>query len=164
MIPDRIDRSTDNLSQRLTVTNLRVMLDNQPVIMHPLFGERLYMCQGIDILPEGKTFRRFVPDESIHYFPLCDDFGPMNLASVVKFVRQLDNELEIFSECVLLYVVDKGPRDLTNAVFLLGAFMILRLGYSVDDVLQSCRGLDDPTLITAYRDATFSPPDFDLTL
>ncbi len=104
-----------------------------------------------------------MPDESIQYFPLCDDFGPMNLASVVKFIRQLDNELETFSSCVLLYVVEKGQRALTNAVFLLGAFMIMRLEYSLDEVEQSCSGLD-PTLLTAYRDATFAPSDFDLTL
>jgi cell division cycle 14 len=64
---------------------------------------------------------------------------------------------------VLLYVVDQGRRALTNAVFLLGAFMIVRLGCSVEDVVRSCGGLD-PALMTAYRDATFAPSDFDLTL
>ena len=82
-------------------------------MMHPFFGGSLYLCQGVDVLPEGEAFRTFVPDESIQYFPLCDDFGPMNLSSVVKFVRQLDHELETFSTCVLLYVVDEGQRALT---------------------------------------------------
>ena len=139
-------------------------MHGRPVLMHPMLGQRLYVCQGVDILPEGETFRRFVPDESIQYFPLCDDFGPMNLASVVRFVRQLDWELETFSTSVLLYVVDEGRRALTNAVFLLGAFMVIRLGFPVADVVRSCSGLLDPALIAAYRDATFSPSDFDLTL
>ena len=137
--------------------------ENNVSFMHPLFGERLYLCQGVDILPEGEHFRRFVPDESIQYFSLCDDFGPMNLSSVVKFVRQLDKELETFSNCILLYDVDKGQRALTNAMFLLGAFMVMRLGHSIDEVARSFSGLD-PALITAYRDATFLPSDFDLRL
>ena len=131
--------------------------------MHPLLGERLYLCQGVEILPAGTKFRIFMPQETIQYFPLCDDFGPMNLASIVKFIRQLDSELNTFSSCVLLYVVDNGQRELTNAVFLLGAFMVMRLGYSLDDIVQIFSTLD-PSLITAYRDATFSPSDFDLTL
>jgi hypothetical protein len=64
---------------------------------------------------------------------------------------------------MLLYVVDQGQRPLTNAVFLLGAFMLMRLGHSMDEVARSFSGLD-PALITAYRDATFSPSDFDLRL
>ena len=62
--------------------------------MHAVISDRLYVCQGVDILPEGERYRKFVPEESIHYFSLCDDFGPMNLASVVSFVLQLDDELE----------------------------------------------------------------------
>ena len=134
-----------------------------PVLLHSVLGERLYICQGVDILPEGKTFWRFVPDVSIQYYPLCYDFGPMHLASIVKFVRQLDNELETFSTCMLFYIVDEGERALINAVFLLGAFLLIRLGYCIDNVLQIIYGLD-PSLITAYRDATFSPSDFDLKL
>jgi cell division cycle 14 len=133
------------------------------VLMHPLLGRRLYICQEVDILPESESFRRFVPEESIQYYPLCDDFGPMNLGSIIRFVRQLEDELETHSTCVFLYVIDTGRRTLTNAVFLLGAFMIMRLGYTMDYVAYSFASLD-PSLISAYRDATFSPSDFDLTL
>ena len=114
-------------------------------------------------MPEGDRFKRFVPDESIKYFPLCDDFGPMNAASVIQFVSQLDSELEEHSECILFYCVDDGQRALTNAVFLLGAYMILRHDLTVDEVSESFGWLDR-TLIEPYRDATFVTSDFDLTL
>ena len=131
--------------------------------MHAVIFDRLYLCQGIDILPEGKCYRRFVPEESIHYYPLCDDFGPMNLASAIKFVCQLDSELDSNPDSTFFYCIETGKRALTNAVFLLGTYMILRLDMLVSDVSDSFSWLDRK-LIEPYRDATFVEPDFGLTL
>ena len=92
--------------------------------------DRLYLCQDVDILPQGDAFRLFVPDRSIAYFPLCDDFEPMNMSSIIKFVRQLDSELDLFPSCIFFYSVDASRRSLTNAVFLLGAYMIIKNGHA----------------------------------
>ena len=132
-------------------------------VMHSVLSDQLYVCQAVDILPEGKGYRRFVPEESIIYFPLCDDFGPMNAASVIRFVRQLDIELQTYADCILIYCVEDGQRALTNAVFMLGCYMILRLKLAEEQVSKSFRWLDR-TLIEPYRDATFVKSDFDLTL
>ena len=132
-------------------------------VMHAAISDRLYICQGVDILPEGHRFIRFLPDESIHYYPLCDDFGPMSLASVIKFVRQLESKLEANPDSTFFYCVEMGQRPLTNAVFLLGTYMILHLGFTVDEVSGSFSWLDR-TLVEPFRDATYSESDFDLTL
>ena len=131
--------------------------------MHPVISDRLYVCQGVDILPEGERFQRFVPDQSVRYFPFCDDFGPMNLAAVFNFVEQLDSELDAHPESIFFYSVQAGRRTLTNAIFLLGTYMILRLDLTVSEVSESFSWLDR-TLLEPYRDATYSPSDFDLTL
>ena len=131
-------------------------------IMRPFFQHRLYLCQGIDILPDGDHFRFFQPNQSIHYHAFCDDFGPMNMSSVIRFVRQLDTELDQHS-CTLLYRVIKSRRDLTNAIFLLGSFMILRLRLPLEEVAEGFAWVL-PDMIEAYRDATFAPSDFDLSL
>ena len=128
-----------------------------------LVVERLYLCQNVDILPEGEWFRNFVPDPSIQYYPLCDDFGPMNMSSIIKFVRQLDEELHQFSSCTFFYSIDSNRRSLTNAIFLLGAYMILRLRMDAEEVVDRFNWLE-PTMTVPYRDATFSVPDFDLSL
>ena len=135
----------------------------EKVIMQSTLCGQLIICQGVDILPQGECYQMFVPNQSIHYYPLCDDFGPMNLASLIRFVRQLDEEIEMNPSCVLLYCVDAGKRALTNAIFLLGAYMILRHKRAVDDVCESFRWADD-TLVVPFRDATFSAPNFGLTL
>ena len=129
---------------------------------HPIL-ESLYLCQGIDILPEGESFRLFVPDPSIQYYPLCDDFGPMNMSSIIKFVRQLDEELDEFPSCTFFYSIDTFRRSLTNAVFLLGSYMILRLKKSAEEVADSFEWLAS-NMTEAFRDATFSVPDFELSL
>ena len=56
---------------------------------------------------------------------------PMNMSSVINL--QLNEELELFSSSTLLYANDRDDlrRFLTNAKFLLGALMILRLCTSV---------------------------------
>ena len=55
------------------------------------------------------------------------------MSSVINFVQPLNEELELFSSSTLLYANDRDDlrRFLTNAEFLLGAFMILRLCTSV---------------------------------
>jgi cell division cycle 14 len=130
--------------------------------MQEVIQGRLYLCQGVDILPDGDMFRSFKPDASIQYHPICDDFGPLNMSSIIKFCRQLEFELEAHASCVLFYSVEPGSRELTNAVFLLGAYMILHLAYSVEAVSDSFEWA--APRVEGYRDATFSSPDFSLTL
>ena len=124
--------------------------------------DRLYVCQDVDILPEGESFVIFRPDPSIQYHSFCDDFGPLNMSSVIKFVQQLDRQLESNPECVLFYTVRAGRRELTNAIFLIGAFMILKLQWSSDEVVASFEWAEPH--IEAYRDATYAGPNFQLRL
>ena len=131
--------------------------------MHPVLQHRLYICQNVDVLPDADQFKTFVPKESVQYHAICDDFGPMNMSSVIRFVEQLHGELEQYPSCTLLYAVDESKRSLTNTIFLLGFFMILRLGLSAEEVAESFAWVE-PDMIEAYRDATYAPSDFDLTL
>jgi cell division cycle 14 len=131
--------------------------------MRAVIGDRVYICQGIDLLPEGCDFRRFEPNRAVSYQPFCDDFGPMGMSSVIHFIQQLDSELESFPSCMLFYCIDRDRRSLTNAVFLLGAYMILRLGQS-ESAVSECFEWANDALIQPYRDATYARSDFDLCL
>ena len=136
---------------------------NEMTSMHPIIEDRLYIVQGIDSLPMSDTFRWFRPHASIKYHPLCDDFGPMNMSCVISFAQQLEGELVEFSNCRLFYDIDGDDRDRTNSIFLVGAFMVLMLDKTTDEV-ASCFAWLDPSQIEEYRDATHSEPDFGLTL
>ena len=60
-------------------------------------------------------------------------------------------------------VAESGPRAMTNAVFLLGAYMLIMLDMAPGAVAERFAGLD-PALMEPYRDASYSPPDFRLSL
>jgi cell division cycle 14 len=138
-------------------------IENDKPIIRPVLDDCLYVAQGVDAFPEAAGFHIFKPEASIRYFPLCDDFGPMNLACVASFILQLDKELGDFPNARIVYCVEDGRRSLTNAVFLLGCYLILSRELSVGDAMEcfSWLGVDQ---YEEYRDATFSKPTFRLAL
>ena len=103
-------------------------------IMRAVVDDRIYIVQGVDTLPLCESFRWFTPHDSIKYFPLCDDFGPMNMESVLAFSKQLDAEISAHPCCRLFFRANEGARALTNAIFLLGTYMILMIESSPDHV------------------------------
>jgi cell division cycle 14 len=128
-----------------------------------VIDDSLYVAQNVDHLPEGNAFRRFRPNSGrLEYFPICDDFGPMNMSAIVEFITILEQEMEAYPNSRIVYCVDDGSRNLTNAIFLVGSYMILSLDVSADDVVDCFSWADGLTV--PYRDATFSAPDFDLLL
>ena len=129
----------------------------------PVIDDRLYIAQGIESLPPSDMFRWFQPHESIQYHHLCDDFGPMNMASILKFAKQLDAELAQNPACRFFYCAEEGKRALTNAIFLLGSYMILMLD-STSESVADCFSWLEPSQFEEFRDATYSKPDFGLTL
>ena len=131
-------------------------------LMQAVLGDSIYMAQGVDLLPPGDCFRRFEP-KGIIYYSFCDDFGPMNLSSIVDFIEQLDNEVSSYRDSRIVYCVAAGRRALTNAAFLLGCYMLLKLDMTSQDVSDSFDWLDDDSC-EGFRDATFNPHPFRLTL
>ena len=126
-------------------------------------NQRLYLAQNVDRTKIPKSYRYFRLSSAIKYHPFCDDFGPMNMAGIVDFIRSLESEFSSFPESKILFCVDKGTRNLTNAVFLLGAYMILKEGSTPTAVSGSFDRLDRG-LLESYRDATHFEADFRLRL
>ena len=82
-------------------------------------------------------FKTFGLDEGVRYHPFNDDFGPMNMAATTKFAQQLKNKISICKSDAcnqLAFSVDAGRRSLSNAILLLGSFMILKMEMHLRDV------------------------------
>ena len=75
----------------------------------------------------------------------------------------LDQDLVEFPSCKIVYCVDPGRREFTNAAFLLGAYMILKLNKPVNEVTAKFDWLDE-CMVESYRDATLYESDFPLLL
>ena len=131
-------------------------------LLHAVYGN-IYLGHHIKDLSFDDDFRRIDLPNVVCYEGYCDDFGPMNMSSTIRFIRLLDAEIASFPSAKIVVCADDGPRALTNAVFLLGAYMIIKLDMTPSQVDGRFVWLGKECL-ESYRDATFSRPDFRLHL
>jgi cell division cycle 14 len=84
----------------------------------------------------------------------------MNLASIHRFCEAMDSELRHNKpfQTAMHSLPDK--RSTTNSIFLLGAYMITRLDFTVAMVLDAC--LEVRHLLVPYRDISPGKPNFSL--
>ena len=159
---DRCRISVETYNQEASPEKQTKRLEETKPFTHQVL-DRVCIAQHIQPFGHTKKFRCFRPQSTITYIPFCDDFGPMNMACVSQFVILLDAELVHDTFSKIVYCVENGRRALTNAVFLLGAYMILKLKAPVEEVEDRFSWLDE-SAVEAFRDATFTEPDFALTL
>ena len=131
-------------------------------LLFAVVDDQLYISQGIQELSLHEKFR-YIDLAAIKYHAYCDDFGPMSMISTIEFIQLLDSELDSSSNLPVVIAAEIGRRALTNAVYLLGAYMIVRLDMTPGQVENQFRFLD-PTFLESYRDATYVRPDFRLHL
>ena len=124
---------------------------------------RICVAQHVERFRTTQKFRCFEPQRVLRYYGFCDDFGPMNFSSVARFIDMLDHELREYPECKIVFCVGHGRREFTNAVFLLGSYLVLKRGETVDSTLSKFSWLR-AGMVERYRDATFTEPTFGLSL
>ena len=73
-------------------------------------------------------------DNDLRYFPFNKDFGPLNLAMVHKFVRELVRLLADpqYKDYRLFHYCSNKYDKMANGAFLMGAFMIIVLKVKAD--------------------------------
>ena len=136
---------------------------DKPRRPNSVVNDRLYVAQNIDVIRVSPPFKCFRPKSAVQYEPFCDDFGPVNMYCVADFIKSLDWNFDSYPDSKIIFCVEKGGRNLTNAVFLLGAYMVLKENLTSDEVAECFESLDE-SMFEAYRDATYSEPDFGLRL
>ena len=86
------------------------------------------------------------------------------MSSTIRFIKQLGEEIAaVKAGEKLMYVVDEGRRPLTNAIFLLGCYLVLVQNLLPNQVEGRFTGINWEKT-EDYRDATYEPSDFGLTL
>ena len=95
-------------------------------ILHQVHAqEKLYIAQNIKGALDP-IFHCFSTDAVLEYEPLVNEFGPMSLSHVIRFVEILDPQIDAHPGQKIVYYAGQGKKKLTNAVFLLGAYIILK--------------------------------------
>lgn len=94
-------------------------------------------------------------DKDLTYFPFNKDFGPLNLAMVHRFSRELARLLrdKSYAESrVFHYCNSDKPDKIVNGAFLMGCFMITILKMSAEEA--HAKFADYSPLFKHYRDAS----------
>jgi cell division cycle 14 len=137
------------------------MRDARPIYQPVILG-KIYVAQNIP-KPKGAGIRCFSTEGYLEYEPFCDDFGPMNISCVTRFIEDLDCMLAEAPSCKHVYYIEPGRRCLSNGVFLMGSYLIIKHDMDPDEVWSLFENVDF-SMIEPFRDATYAPSDFDLEL
>ena len=124
---------------------------------------KLYISNSRTRSGDDGNFHYFMTKDEIQYNPLCDDFGPMKLSSIARFVEMLDEERQNNPLQKIVYLVERGRRPFTKGAFLIGAYLILKMDMEPKVALEKYDGID-PHMFEPFRDATFAPVEFGLSL
>ena len=69
----------------------------------------------------------FCVDKDLRYIPFFSDFGPLNIAQVVKFVAELEKLLSspMSKNIIIFHYTDNISANRVNAAFIMGCFMVI---------------------------------------
>ena len=123
---------------------------------------RIQIAFQIDIPCDSQEFAYFSTADKCTYDGFCDDFGPMNLGMAFKFCSIVDDMLFSNPEKSVVYCVEPDPKAVTNAVFLLGAYMMIRENRPPQMLMQHFAEFGDQLL--SYRDVSPGEQNFHLHL
>ena len=146
----------------MTSPEIHSLIKNTDVSYHKVI-DRIHMVSITNDI-ETSTLKDLLPcievEKEFTYKNFCNDFGPMNLGTVYQFCSRVDEQLKDTDYFPVVIISLAESKFLTNSVFLLGAYMIMRLGLTVEKLLTKL----DPFLakICPYRDVSPGEPNFDL--
>ena len=131
----------------------------------PVIKGRLYLTSASStaaIQPKKRELWVAV-NQSACYTPFCAEFGPLNLGTTHRMCKKLHALLTSpeHGRTKIIFCTSTEPTDITNAIALLGAFLCLRMGYTVAQALRPFLDLHH-SLIIPFRDATWGESTFDL--
>ncbi len=110
----------------------------------------------------SSNFEYFSIEGLIYYIGFADDFGPMNLGSIFQFCAVLDKELEQNRTQQIALLTPSDRRTVTNHVFLMGAYMIMKLNCELEIILQNFDSIMQLTL--PFRDVSPGHQNFNLSV
>jgi cell division cycle 14 len=131
-----------------------------------IIQDKLYWVSDIKPPQNFKNAFFFNIDNDLTYFPFNKDFGPLNLAMVHRYSRELArllrdknySENRIFHYCS---AADPGNK-MVNGAFLMGAFMIVILKMTAEQAHEKFRPY--ASFFKSYRDASKGDCFYNCTL
>ena len=151
------------IPENLILHSAGLEIESAKMRLHHRVFDRVFLrpVQDKDVSgSSGSPFKYFELDDTMSYVGFADDFGPMNMASIFSFCELLDSQLEKFVTDDLALVARSDPQPLTNAIFLLGAYLIMRQGYDLAQTVACFSSIMHLTV--PYRDVSPGEQNFEL--
>jgi cell division cycle 14 len=104
----------------------------------------------------------FSIDGVLKYRGFCDDFGPMSLGSTFEFFKILDSQIRENPGRSIVLLSKLETRALTNAVFLLGSYLIMKFDSNPGEVAAVFKPAN--SLLVSFRDVSPGEQNFHLQL
>ena len=60
-----------------------------PTFLHAVLNDQLFLAQDTKGIHFGSEYQCIHSDYFLNHCGFCDDFGPMNMASIIDFIRML---------------------------------------------------------------------------
>eukprot|EP00287_Rhodomonas_sp_CCMP768_P030867 CAMPEP_0202854842 /NCGR_PEP_ID=MMETSP1389-20130828/91209_1 /ASSEMBLY_ACC=CAM_ASM_000865 /TAXON_ID=302021 /ORGANISM="Rhodomonas sp., Strain CCMP768" /LENGTH=381 /DNA_ID=CAMNT_0049533443 /DNA_START=423 /DNA_END=1568 /DNA_ORIENTATION=- len=116
-------------------------------------------------IKKNPTLFFFSSDLQERYEPYCADFGPVNLGVVHRFCTLLTERMTDprLANRQLIYYSDEDTALRTNTAFLLGAYLVLCHKWAPEAAALPFAVIE-PNPFKPFRDATYLPSDYHLTL
>ena len=155
------NRPTSHQQQHSEVLNTSNDLYNKALQMpvtESLFFATVDCCTDM-LVKEIPCFQFIHVEHEFQYCGYCDDFGPMNLATVFRFCELLAEKL-LAGPVVIMS--SNRPEDVTNALFLTGSYLIMKLNYDLPAVSERMHRL--LAWVIPFRDVSGSAQTFDLNI
>ena len=122
--------------------------------------DRFHLTATHEPPQNNPNFRYFTIDGVLVYLSFFDDFGPMHLSHLYYFCSIVDDNLKQFPDRLIAMHTLPDKRSVTNAVFLVGAYMIIRQNLTPEEVEPNFEPFR--TLLIPYRDVSPGAQNFEL--
>ncbi|KAF9978686.1 Dual specificity protein phosphatase cdc14a [Actinomortierella ambigua] len=103
-------------------------------------------------------------DQYLRYVPFFSDFGPFNLAHIVRFCRLMKDRLQLAALQNKIFCLYTKPEDVNraNAAFALACYMMIVHQLTPEDAFRPLEHVQPP--FKPFRDASFGPSVFTISI
>lgn len=129
-----------------------------------IIKDRLYFATLIKKPASNEDIHYFCVDDELVYKGYRNDFGPLNLAMIYRFICKVKDTLNMVSKKIVHYTT-YAPKKRVNATFLMGAYAIVSMKKTPEEAYNMLDVESNPfTPILPFKDASVYPNRYNLTL
>lgn len=129
-----------------------------------IIPDKLYWISDKDPPRSSSSAYYFCIDDALVYNPFWKDFGPLNMAMMHKFCKELEKLMKSkkYNKYKIYHYTSTEKEKQANAAFLMGAFMIIVLKYNANKAWEVFK--ESGISFKPFRDAIMGESTYKCTI